>query len=180
MLRRPVVVIGLGVLIGGIALTPAISGSFLTKKRATKVFLKKSAIDTAVASSPAGGFGSTSTTPVSIPGASASVTVPRRRSAILVAEFSGVLVCSASSAGFSCPIEIKVDGADANPPPEPGVGYRFDSSGDVDLFKARSMTVSKQVGAGKHTVTVRYLGNTSGGTSVNMRSWHLLVQSFPP
>jgi len=181
------VVIGLGVLIAGVALTPSIGGSFLTKKRATKIFitkkkatntfLKKSAIDTAVAvSAPGAAFGSTSATPVPIPGAAASVTVPKGPGALLVAELSGVSTCVAVGDGYSCPIQVFVDGASANPPPESGF-YRFDTSNNRSA--AHSVSISKSVGPGTHTVTVKYFGQGSGSTNFTLRPWQLLVQSFP-
>jgi hypothetical protein len=193
--RQALVVIGLGLLVAGVAFTPSLAGSFLTKHKAKKIFvtkadagktyetqadaassfLGKSALGTAVAAS-GSPFSSNSTTPVSIPGASASVNVPGN--AILVVQFSGVSRCNNTADGYNCPIAISVDGGSANPPPEGGGDYRFD--GSISQYAAHSLTVSKPVGAGTHTVTVGYHGCPCSPTpTFTMQQWHLLVQSFP-
>jgi hypothetical protein len=191
--RQALVVVGLGLLIAAVAFTPSLAGSFLTKSKAKKIFvtksaanayetkadaansfLGKSAIGTAVASG--SNFNSNSMTPVAIPGASASVNVSG--SSVLVAEFSGVSSCGAASNGFTCQITVSVDGGNANPPPEGGGFYRFDTS--ISRAAAHSLTVSKPVGAGAHTVTVGYFGcSCSPAPTFDLTQWHLLVQSFP-
>jgi len=191
-LFRGGIVAGLVVLVAGGLLSPAFGGSsFLTKKKANKLYLPKSAangflpasaaVQTAVASSTGlPGFQSSSQTAVDIPGATASVTVPNGQNAILLATFSGSSLCTNGTAGFNCPIKVTVDGGTANPTPDAS-GYVWDTTLPPASApdKALSLTVSKSVGPGTHPVTVTFGGAGVAGTTFTLRTWHLTVQSFP-
>src|SRR5262249_57714870 len=99
--------------------------TFETQSHAASSFAAKSAVGAAAASG--SGFGSSATTtPDPIPGASASVNVPAGETATLAATFSGVSYCqhSPTQDGYNCPIDIKIDGGNGDPPPESGA-YRF-------------------------------------------------------
>jgi hypothetical protein len=137
-------------------------------------------VETAVASSNSlPGFQSSSDTAVDIPGASASVNVPTGQNGILVVTFSAVSLCTNATAGFNCPVQILVDGAPANPTPDSS-GYIFDTTVLAGNSKNRalSLTASKPVSAGDHTVKVAF-GGAVPVTTFTLRTWHLLVQSFP-
>jgi hypothetical protein len=125
------------------------------------------------------GINTTSTTEVPIPGAEASVTVPQGQSAILVVNFNGVSLCRNNTFGFSCPLNVLVDGAPADPTPD-STGYIWDTTEPSASApnKSLSMTVSKPVGPGNHSVTVTYDGGVAG-TQFVLRTWHLMVQAFP-
>ena len=191
-LLRGGILAGLVVLVAGALLSPAFGGpGFLTKKKANKLFLPKSAsagflpasaaVKTSVASSSTlPGFQSSSQTAVDIPGATASVTVPSGQNATLLATFSGSSLCTNATAGFNCPIQMTVDGATANPTPD-STGYIWDTTLPPASApdKALSLTVSKTVSAGTHTVKVTFGGASVAGTTFTLRTWHLTVQSFP-
>ncbi|HEY7121449.1 MAG TPA: hypothetical protein VH329_02720 [Solirubrobacterales bacterium] len=199
-LLRGGLVAGIVCVLVGAILVPAFGGpGFLTKKKANKLYLKKSdagnflpksaggqflpssaGVSTAVASSTSlPGFQSSSQTAVDIPGATASVNVPSGN-AILMATFNGSSLCTNNTAGFNCPIQITVDGATANPTPDSS-GYIWDTTLPPASApdKALSLTVSKQVSAGTHSVKVTFGGAGVAGTTFTLRTWHLTVQSFP-
>jgi hypothetical protein len=201
-LLRGCMLAGLVALLVGAMLTPSLGGSILTKKQAKKTFISKKkankkflaksaaqsqflsqsqAVRTARAtSSSLPGFQSTSTTAVDIPGASASVDVPSGQNGLLVAEFSAASLCTHNTTGgFNCPIQVLVDGQPAEPTPDPN-GYLWDTTVVAANSKNRalSLTVSTEVGPGNHTVQVRYGGGVAT-TTFTLRTWHLLVQSFP-
>lgn len=184
-LHRGLLVAGLGVLVVGMMLSPAIGGSFLSKKKANKTFVKKKngltkadAVKTATAfSTTLPGFQSTSTADTDIPGATASVTAPGN--ATLVVTFNAVSLCTNATAGFRCAVKVLVDGQPANPVPD-ATGYDFDTTVIAANSKNRalSLTVDKPVTAGPHTVKVVSTGLQAGST-FTMRVWHLLAQSYP-
>lgn len=188
-LHRGLLVAGLGVLVVGMMLSPAIGGSFLSKKKANKTFVTKKnankqflgsaqAVKTATAfSTTLPGFQSTATTDTDIPGATASVTAPG--DATLVVTFNAVSLCTNGTAGFRCAVKVLVDGQPANPIPD-ATGYDFDTTVVAANSKNRalSLTVDKPVTAGPHTVKVVSTGLQAGST-FTMRVWHLLVQSYP-
>lgn len=201
-LLRGGLVAGLAGLLVAAMLTPSIGGSILTKKQANKTFLSKKkankqflkkaaaqqqflsqsqAVRTAVATSTSlPGLDTTSTTEIEIPGASANITVPaQQESATLVATFSGVSLCRNTTFGFSCSIKVLVDGEPANPTPDAS-GYIWDTTEPAGSApnKSLSLTVSKSVGPGEHTVQVRYSGGQTG-TQFVLRTWHLQVETFP-
>jgi hypothetical protein len=126
------------------------------------------------------GFQSSSKTAVDIPGATASINVPDGQNATLVATFSGSSLCTNATAGFDCPIQVTVDGSTADPTPDPK-GYLWDTTLPPASApdKALSETVSKPVGPGSHTVKVTFGGAGVAGTTFTLRTWHLLVHTFP-
>lgn len=181
-LHRGVLVAGLVVVIVGAMLAPSIGGSFLTAKKAKKTFLKKSAAVTtkAVTSTTLPALSTNAQVPTDIPGATTSITVPKGQKALLVVTFSGPSLCTNATSGFNCPLLVTVDGATGNPVPDP-TGYLWDTTVQPanSANRSLSLTVSKPVDAGSHTVAVRYGGSAVAGTQFTLRSWHLLVQAVP-
>ncbi len=179
-LIRGGLVAGLVVLLVGAMLTPSLGGSFLTSKKAKKTFVNKSGtVTTKVASSTTlPGFNTTSTTPLDIPGAAVNLTVPKQqKKAILLVTFSGVSLCRNVTFGFQCELKVLVDGAPADPAPDPN-GYIWDTTEPSASApnKSLSLTVSKSVGPGNHTVKVSYNGGVAGTTFI-LRTWHLSAQA---
>lgn len=112
-----------------------------------------------------------------VPGArfGISVTGSKRHRSLLAVTFSAMSQCSGGPAGSPCPIRIRIDGASADPVPDTGA-YVFDSS--ESQLAAHSLTVTKKVKPGRHTVQVGWAGSDLG-TTLTLRNWTLLADTLP-
>lgn len=209
-LVRGGLVAALVIVVLGVTLGPSFAGSFLTKKKANNLYVRKSdagqfltkadaanlvtkadasnyltkaqGAETGVArgngsfASPA--FTSNSTGAVPIGGSDVSVTVPEGQNATLVVNFSGASQCSGAVTNTVCGVLVLVDGSPSTtlPSAPSPTGYIFDAANHG--AEADSLTVSAPVGPGAHTVSMEYAG-TSGGNTISIIYWHLLVQAFP-
>lgn len=179
-----------------VAVTPSFAGSFLTSKRAGRLYLtnekastlylkKKAAGNTfvkksatplpAVAGIAAGTapFSSNATTAGYIPTAFTSFGMPGTGSAVIT--FSGSATCTAEkpTIELACPILILVDGQ---------------STGKVNFTPATASSPSPAplvntvmqttvLGKGGHTIAVQYAG--AKNVTFTLKSWNLAVQAYP-
>ena len=164
------------------AVGPSFAGSFLTSKKAHRVYLTKrgarhqyipkgrapladSAASTAL-------FGpKSSTDPVDIPGSQINVDV--RRTTLLVLTFSGTSSCTASTDGVPCQVGVLIDGQ----PASTGL-INFDASGNKGQT-IHTITQTSIVTAGDHTVSADYAGSSDASVNFGLTNWNLVVQGYP-
>jgi hypothetical protein len=180
-----------------VAVTPSLAGSFLTNKRAARLYVTNKAASTLYLKKKAAGntfvkkaeaplppvvgiaagtavFGPTSTTTAGyIPTAFTSFGTPGIGSAVI--SFSGTATCTAEkpTAELACPIQIMVDGQSTGK-----VNFAPATAGSpTPAALVHTVTQTTVLGKGGHTVAIQYVGAKS--VTFTLKTWNLAVQAYP-
>ena len=89
--------------------------------------------------------------------------------ALIVATFSAESNCT-GAAGSWCAVRILIGGVEGEP--ASNTDFAFDSTGDD--WESHSVTRSRIVGPGTHTIQVQ-AARVSGATALMLDDWHLTV-----
>jgi hypothetical protein len=182
------------VVAAAVAVTPSFAGSFLTRQAAHSMFVSKksskklfvsqkaarrdfvSQVDApnALAASSTAAFTNDDVPPTLIP--TAELGFKTRELGLVVVTFSGSSSCTAVVSGRTCPIRIFVDGQLASTGAVP-----FDVAPSKTAI--HTITQTAVLDKGKHVVDVAYggsgAGNKKGDVTFNLKSWNLVVQTYP-
>jgi hypothetical protein len=195
---RAAVVVLAAVLVAVVAITPSLAGSFLTKQRASKMFLseksakrdyltKHHALETFLPRAQApdepvvatqgstaafGPVGSTTTNPLDVPASYTSFKM--KDSGLVVLTFSGVSECKAATNGVPCNVQLIVDGSPAGSTGK----VPFDLS-SADKPSLHSLTQTTFLTPGNHVAWLQYAGSTDPSVTFKLQSWNLVVQGYP-
>jgi hypothetical protein len=164
---------------GAFAIAPATAQkkAVFTKAKAIKLF--RDMFDTRVVTGTA--FQQTgSTSPVDLPGASTSVTVPAGQNSRIIAIFTAESACFGATS--NCIASILIGSAEG----EPAVGsdFAWDTNREDDApttfsGEAHAMTRSRGgLGPGNYDVRVQYRA-AGGGTTAQLDDWNLTVFRVP-
>jgi len=97
-----------------------------------------------------------STSFVSLPGASANVTVPAGKFQLVNVRFSAESYCFSSSTTGWCSVRILADGTEMLP--NSGEDFAFDASGTADDFwEGHAMERTLVLGQGTHNISVQWV-----------------------
>ncbi len=119
-----------------------------------------------------GSSGTNSTTPVALPGASATVTMAK--AGRLLVTFSAESVCTGSTGAGWCGLNILVDGDLAPSEDDDAFDSDDDQTEGSDSWESHSLQRVIPVGKGTHTVTVQFWG-ANGGPDFELDDWTLTV-----
>jgi hypothetical protein len=182
-----------------VAVTPSFAGSFLSSKKAARLYIKKKAAGNvflkqkaarsiyvarkdlpdgpvAAVSASTVDFGPvSSTTAVDVPASATTFTMPE--TGLVTLTFSGQATCSAATNGLGCPVQILIDGQAA------GTGkVNLDTAGN-DLPAANaavhSFTQTSVLTAGEHVAGLQYAGAADPSVAFTLTDWNLVVQGYP-
>lgn len=119
----------------------------------------------------------TSTSFVSLPGASASITVPAGKKHLVNIRFSAESRCSGSAASAWCSVRILANGVEMLP--NSGTDFAFDANnGSVDDFwESNAMERTLVLAEGTYNITVEYSALFSGLT-FRLDDWTMAVTQY--
>lgn len=174
--RRSVGVLAVAILAAGaLAASSAGAAAPLTKKKVKKIATKvanqvvNQKFEMKVASGPHHSV--TTTDYADVSGASATVTVPDGKNALIVARFGGSSICAGTSG--SCRVRILIGGVVASPEPVSPWDTRTEASSSFD-YEALFMERSRSVGPGTYIVQVQAARAATG--FFDLDNWHLAVE----
>jgi hypothetical protein len=167
--RRRVLVLFLGVGAMAIAVGSAIGGAKLAGATSAEG-RSITAVQTASESVP---FSTNSTAFVDVPGATATVAVPKGTTALVVIRFTASSFCNIQLGG-SCLVRARINGADASPGEV--VWARTPTYGDVDGPSAHAMDWSAgPLPPGTYAMQVQ-AGVQYASGFLSFSNWHLTVE----
>lgn len=195
LVRTAAAVATAAVIAAVVAAAPSFAGStFLTHKQATKTFLTREEAKTkyakaksvppapiARAVSSTALFGPiNSTSKYEVTGA--RTTFKTDTAALVTVTFSGTSVCTGTTAGVGCPVQILVDGLPAStsdPKRTDILNFDVASTGNP-VPTTHSTTQTTIVTPGQHDVRVQYAGSTKDASlNFKLTSWNLVVNAYP-
>lgn len=182
-----------------VTVAPSFAGSFLSNKRAARVylsqreanrvFLKKQGADQKYLTQKSA---STDYAPLgAVPVAAASVsnavfgpagsttpvdiptsgtTFDMPDTGLVKLTFTGASNCTGDVAGVPCPVQILVDGLSVGQVP-------FDVTGAPS--QAHSVTLVTVLTAGEHIASAQYAGSSDSSVKFKLSSWNLFAEGFP-
>ncbi len=182
-----------------VAVAPSFAGSFLTSKRAARVylshreanhlFLKKQGADQKYLTqrSASKDYAPLATAPVAAASASNAVFGPTGSTTpidiptsgtkfempdtgLVKLTFTGASNCTGDVAGVACPVQILVDGLSIGQVP-------FDITGAPS--QAHSITLVTVLTAGEHVASAQYAGSSDTSVKFKLSSWNLFAEGFP-
>ena len=117
-----------------------------------------------------------STSFVSLPGASASVTVPAGKFQLVNVRFSAESYCFSSTAEGWCSVRILADGTEMLP--DSGEDFAFDASGATDdLWEGHAMERTLVLGQGTHNISVQWVV-TDPSIFFRLDDWTMAVTQY--